>query len=42
LEQASAVNASMPFGKTVHRQLTDSVERGLAEYDRTAIALALK
>ena len=42
LEQADGVDASMPIGKTVHRQLTNSVERGLAEYDWTAIALALK
>jgi 3-hydroxyisobutyrate dehydrogenase-like beta-hydroxyacid dehydrogenase len=42
LEQASAVYAKMPFGKVVHRQLTDSVEMGLAEHDWTAIAMALK
>jgi len=42
MEQATAVNAVMPFGKTVHRQLSDSMEMGLAEHDWTAIALALK
>lgn len=42
MEQASSVNATMPFGKTVHKQFTDSVENGLAEHDWTAIALALK
>jgi 3-hydroxyisobutyrate dehydrogenase-like beta-hydroxyacid dehydrogenase len=42
LEQASSVNAKMPFGKIVHKQLKDSMENELAEYDWTAIALALK
>ena len=42
MEQASAVQARMPFGRTIHKQLTDSMENGLAEYDWTAIALALK
>ncbi len=42
LEQASSVDAKMPFGKVVHRQLKDSMENELAEYDWTAIALALK
>ena len=42
MEQATAVNAIMPFGKTVSRQLRDSMEKGLAEHDWTAIALALK
>lgn len=42
LEQASSVDAKMPFGNTIHNQLKDSIENGLAEYDLTAIALALK
>ena len=42
LAQAAAVNANMPTGNTVHRQLIDSVEKGLGEYDWTAVALALK
>ena len=42
LEQAVAVDAGMPFGNTLHGQLTKCIERGLAEHDWTAIALALK
>ena len=42
MEQASSVDAKMPFGKVLHKQLKDSVENELAEYDWTAIALALK
>ena len=42
LEQAAAVDARMPFGNAVHKQLTQCVETGLAEHDLTAIALALK
>jgi len=42
LEQASSVDAKMPFGNAVHRQLKDSVENELGEYDWTAIALVLK
>lgn len=42
LQQAKEVSARMPVGKTVHKQLTESVEAGLAEHDLTAIALALK
>lgn len=42
LAQAAAANANMPIGNTVHGQLTKSMENGLAEYDWTAIALALK
>jgi 3-hydroxyisobutyrate dehydrogenase-like beta-hydroxyacid dehydrogenase len=42
LTQAAAANASMPIGNTVHKQLTDSVDNGLAEYDWTAVAMALK
>jgi 3-hydroxyisobutyrate dehydrogenase-like beta-hydroxyacid dehydrogenase len=42
LKQASAVQAKMPFGNVIQKQLTDSVENGLAEYDWTAVALALK
>jgi len=42
MEQASSVNAKMPFGKTVHKQFKDSVENGFGEHDWTAIALALK
>jgi len=42
LAQAAGVDASMPIGKTVHRQLTNSVEKGLAEYDWTAVALVLE
>lgn len=42
LAQAAAVYADMPTANMVHRQLTSSVETGLAEYDWTAIALALK
>jgi len=41
VEQASAVNANIPFGKMLQRRLKDGVENGLAEYDWTAIALAL-
>jgi 3-hydroxyisobutyrate dehydrogenase-like beta-hydroxyacid dehydrogenase len=42
LEQASSVNAMMPFGKIVHKQLIDSIKNGLAEHDLTAVALSLK
>ncbi|MEP7108369.1 MAG: NAD(P)-dependent oxidoreductase [Ferruginibacter sp.] len=42
MKQASAVQAKMPFGRAIHKQLTDSMENGLAEYDWTAVALALK
>ena len=42
MEQASAVQAKMPFGQTIHKQLTDSMENGMAEYDWTVVALALK
>ena len=42
LEQATSVDAKMPFGKVLNKQLKDCVENGLAEYDWTAIALALK
>lgn len=42
LAQAIAVDATMPFGNTVHKQFTDSVQNGLADHDWTAIALALK
>jgi len=42
LEQAETLDTRMPIGNTIHRQLTDSVEKGLAEYDWTAVALALK
>lgn len=42
MEQASDVQAKMPFGKTIHKQLTYSMENGLAEHDWTVIALALK
>lgn len=41
LQQAATVDTRMPFGKTIHRQLTASVENGLAEYDWTAVALTL-
>ena len=42
MEQASSVDAKMPIGRLVHKQFRDSVDNGLAEYDWTAIALALK
>ena len=42
VEQASSVDANMPFGKLLQKRLKDSVENDLAEYDWTAIALALK
>jgi 3-hydroxyisobutyrate dehydrogenase-like beta-hydroxyacid dehydrogenase len=42
LEQASTVQAKMPFGRVIHKQFTDSIENGLAEYDWTSVALALK
>jgi len=42
MEQASTVQAKMPFGKAIQKQLTDSMENGLGEYDWTAVALALK
>jgi 3-hydroxyisobutyrate dehydrogenase-like beta-hydroxyacid dehydrogenase len=42
LKQASLVDAKMPFGNAVHKQLKDSVENELGEYDWTAIALTLK
>jgi len=42
MEQASTVQAKMPFGKVIQKQLTDSMENGLGEYDWTAVALALK
>jgi len=42
LEQASSVGANVPFGKLLQKRLKESVENELAEYDWTAIALALK
>jgi len=42
LEQASSVNAEMPFGKVLNGQLKKSVENELGEYDLTALALAVK
>jgi 3-hydroxyisobutyrate dehydrogenase-like beta-hydroxyacid dehydrogenase len=42
LEQASAVQAKMPFGNAIQKQLADSMENGLGEYDWTAVALRLK
>jgi 3-hydroxyisobutyrate dehydrogenase-like beta-hydroxyacid dehydrogenase len=42
LEQASAVQAKMPFGNAIQKQLTDSMKNGLGEYDWTAVALRLK
>ena len=42
LQQASSVNAKMPFGNVVYQQLKDSVANNLGEHDLTAIALALK
>jgi 3-hydroxyisobutyrate dehydrogenase-like beta-hydroxyacid dehydrogenase len=42
VEQASSVDADLPFGKLLQQRLKGSVENGLAEYDWTAIALALK
>ncbi len=42
LEQASSVDAKLPFGKLLQKQLKDSVENELGEHDWTAIALALK
>ena len=42
LQQASLVNAKMPFGNVVYKQLRDCVENNLGEHDLTGIALALK
>jgi 3-hydroxyisobutyrate dehydrogenase-like beta-hydroxyacid dehydrogenase len=42
VEQASSVDANVPFGKLLQKRLKDGVENDLAEYDWTAIALALK
>ncbi len=42
LEQATSVDAKMPFGKVLNKQLKDCIKDELAEYDWTAIALALK
>ena len=42
LEQASSVDANLPFGKLLQKRLKDSVENELGEHDWTAIALALK
>jgi len=42
LEQASSADANVPFGKLLQKRLKDSIENDLAEYDWTAIALALK
>ncbi|MEP7141238.1 MAG: NAD(P)-dependent oxidoreductase [Ferruginibacter sp.] len=41
-EQASSVNAKMPFGEILLSQFKQSVENGLGEHDWTAIAQALK
>ena len=42
MDQASSVDAKMPFGTVIQKQLESSMENGLAEYDWTAVALALK
>jgi 3-hydroxyisobutyrate dehydrogenase-like beta-hydroxyacid dehydrogenase len=42
LAQAKAVNAKMPIGNTIHEQLTHSINKGLEEYDWTAITEVLK
>ncbi|HLG38898.1 MAG TPA: NAD(P)-dependent oxidoreductase, partial [Chitinophagaceae bacterium] len=42
MKQALTVQAKMPFGKTIQKQLTDSMENGLGEYDWTVVALTLK
>ena len=42
MEQASTVQANMPFGKSIQKQLNDCLKNGLGEYDWTAVALALK
>lgn len=41
MEQASTVQANMPFGEAIQKQLTDSMKDGLGDYDWTAVALAL-
>jgi 3-hydroxyisobutyrate dehydrogenase-like beta-hydroxyacid dehydrogenase len=42
VEQASSVDADVPFGKLLQERLKEGVKNGLAEHDWTAIALALK
>src|SRR5688572_2728195 len=42
VEQASSVDADLPFGKLLQKRLKDSIQNGLGEHDWTAIALALK
>jgi len=42
LEQAMITDAKMPFGKTLNKQLNDSVQNGLGEHDVTALALTLQ
>jgi len=42
LEQAMMTDAKMPFGKTLNKQLNDSVQNGLGEHDLTALALTLQ
>ena len=42
LSQASSAGTDLPFGNLLHKRLTDSMEKGLAEHDWTAIAMALK
>ena len=42
LEQAMITDAKMPFGKTLNKQLNDSVQNGLGEHDLTALALTLQ
>ena len=42
MDQASSVEAKMPFGGVIKKQLESSMENGLAEHDWTAVALALK
>jgi len=42
LEQAMISDAKMPFGKTLNKQLNDSVQNGLGEHDVTALALTLQ
>jgi len=42
VDQSSAVNAEMPFGKLMQQRLSECVRMGLGDHDWTAVALALK